>query len=206
MIKEFGTDVRERVDEVRDRVDVVRRMNKMVLAKFLIPWGIAAATVLFFWAFVDPANYQNYISVFATYSLLPVGGAIASIPAGLTLPPQNFIAFVVYTEAVLALFLVWNFDLAKKIPGIGQLVARAERRGEAALVKHKWAKRLGFLGVTLLVTFPFVAGSAIGSVVGRLIGLPPFPTLLAVITGTFVRSTILIYSGRLVAFLVRLFL
>jgi hypothetical protein len=199
MLKEMEMDVRE-------KVKVVISMNKIALAKFFIPWVLACLTVLFFWLFVDPAKYQNYISVLLTYSLVPVGGAIVSIPAGLKLPPQNFIAFVVYTDGLLALFLVWNFDYAKKIPGIGQLVARAERRGVEALEKYKWARRLGFLGVTLLVIFPFVAGSAIGSVVGRIIGLPPFPTFLAVIIGTFVRSTILIYSGWFIAFLVRFFL
>lgn len=184
---------------VREKANQVRVMNKIALAKFLIPWGIAAVTVLFFWLFVDPSTYQNYASVFISYSS-PIGGPLIAIPAGLTLPPENFIAFVVYTDAVLAMFLVWNFDYAKEIPGLGKLVERAEKRGEVAIRKYKWARRFGFIGVAVLVMFPFVAGSAVGSVVGRLIGLPSLMTWLAVIIGTFLRSTILIYSGWFIAF------
>lgn len=197
MIKEMEMDVREKANRVR-------LMNKIALMKLLLPFGIAGATILFFKLFVDPGMYHKYASVFLAYSS-PIGGPLIAIPAGLALPPVNFISFVVYTDAVLAMFLVWNFDYAKKIPGLGKLVERAERRGEETIRKYKWAKRLGVIGVTILVMFPFVAGSAVGSVVGRLIGLPALMTWLAVIIGTFIRSTVLIYSGWLIAFFLKPF-
>jgi uncharacterized membrane protein len=89
------------------------------------------------------------------------------------------------------MFLVWNFDYAKKIPCLGKLVERAEESGEKAIRKYKWAKRFGFIGLVLLVMFPLQwTGSAVGSIVGRLIGMPPLMTWLAVIVGTSIRSTL----------------
>lgn len=191
---------------VKEKMEMVMRMRKIALAKLFIPFGIAGVTVLFFWFFVEPEVSERYLTVFLSYSLMPIGGSLAAIPAGLTLSPIAFISFIVFTDAVLALFLVWNFDYAKKIPGLGKLVERAEESGEKAIRKYKWAKRFGFMGVVALVMFPFVAGGAVGSVAGRLIGIPPLMTLLAVVVGTFIRSTLLIYFGWLIAFLVKPFL
>ena len=196
--------IKEMEMNVKEKMEMVIRMKKIALAKLIIPFCIAGAGVLFFKFFVDPGMYQNYAAVLGSYSF-PIGGPLAAIPAGLTLPPVAFISFVVFTDAVLALFLVWNFDYAKRIPGIGKLVERAEESGEKAIRKYKWAKRLGFIGVVVLVTFPFVAGSAVGSVVGRLIGMPSLMTWLAVVIGTFIRSTLLIYFGQLITFLVKPF-
>ncbi len=104
---------------------------------------------------------------------------------------MGIVTFIVFSDAVLAMFLVWNFDHAKKIPGLGKLVCKVEEDGNKALRKYKWAKRLGFLGLVLLVMFPLQwTGSAVGSIVGRLIGMPPLTTWLAVVLGTFIRTTI----------------
>ena len=102
--------------------------------------------------------------------------------------------------------MVWNFDYAKKIPGLGKLVERAEEGGEKAIRKYKWAERFGFIGVVILVIFPFQwTGSAVGSIIGRLIGMTPLMTLLAVVLGTFIRSTLIVYFSWLVTLLVKPF-
>jgi uncharacterized membrane protein len=205
MIKEFGTDVRERVDGVRDRVDEVRRMNKIALAKLLIPWGLAGATTLILWFFLPPDMFSKYATVFSIYSFIPIIGTLSVVPAGLGLGihPVPLISFIIVTDAILALFLVWNFDYAKKVPGLGKLVVRVGESGEKALQKYKWAKRLGFIGVVLLVIFPLQwTGAGVGSIVGRLIGMSSLMTFLAVIIGTFIRSTLaaLIYFGAISIF------
>lgn len=179
--------------DVKDKVDAVRQANKIALAKFLIPFGIAGATMAFFWLFVDPETMGKYATVFSIYSFVPLIGTLSVVPTGLSLgiPPAPLIAFIIFTDAVLAMFLVWNFDYAKKIPGLGKLVARVGETGEQALHKYKWAKRFGFIGVVLLVIFPLQwTGAGVGSIVGRLIGMPSLMTWFAVIVGTFIRSTL----------------
>lgn len=176
----------------KEKMEMVMQMKKIALAKLVIPFCIAGAMVMFFWL-AGQEIYTKYATVFSIYSFMPLGGAVAAIPAGLALgiPPVGLISFIIFTDAVLSLFLVWNFDYAKKIPGLGKLVERAEENGEKAIRKYKWAKRFGFVGLVVLVMFPLQwTGSAVGSMVGRLIGMTPLMTWLAVIVGTFIRSTL----------------
>ncbi|RZN38714.1 MAG: hypothetical protein EFT35_04395 [Methanophagales archaeon ANME-1-THS] len=191
--------IKEMEMSVRDKVKIVIQMNKIALAKLLIPFAIAAALVTFLF-FADPEMFRRYMAVFGVYSFVPLVGTLSVVPYGLTLgiPPVSLISFIMFTDAVLALFLVWNFDYAKKIPGLGKLVENVGETGEKALAKYKWAKRFGFIGLVILVIFPLQwTGAGVGSIVGRLIGMPPLMTWLAVVIGTFIRSTIatLIYLG-----------
>jgi uncharacterized membrane protein len=200
--------IKEMEMSVREKIKMVIEMNKIALAKILIPFGLVGATVLFFLLFL-PEEFGRYVTVFSVYTFAPIIGMIAVIPTGLGLgiPPLALIAFIVYTDAILSMFLVWNFDYAKKIPGIGELVERVEERGEEALTKYKWAKRFGFIGLVVFVIFPLQwTGAGVGSILGRLIGMAPLMTWLAVILGTFIRSVIFVYFSWLITFLVKLFL
>ncbi len=184
---------------VREKIKIVNQMNKIALAKVIIPLAVAGALVIFL-LLLEPEIFGKYLAVFSVYSLMPIVGSVTSIPTGLGLgiPPVSLISFITFTDAVFALFLIWNFDYAKKIPGIGELVERVGESGEKALIKYKWAKRFGFIGLVAFVISPLQwTGAGAGSIVGRLIGMPSLMTWLAVIIGTFIRSTILtlIYLG-----------
>jgi len=185
MIKEIQTHLKE-------KVNAMMQTNMIALVKLLLPFGIAGAVVAFLWIFL-PEDFGKYVTVFGVYSFMPLIGTITVVPTGLGLgiPPIPLVAFIIFTDAILALFLVWNFDYAKKIPGFGKLVERVGESGEKALQKYKWAKRFGFIGVVLLVIFPLQwTGAGVGSIVGRLIGMPSLLTWVAVIIGTFIRSTL----------------
>jgi len=193
--------------ELKKQIEVIKDVRLIALAKFIIPFCIAGVAVLLFWL-AGPETYTKYATVFSIYSFVPIGGPLAAIIAGLRLdiPGIALILFIIFTDGVLALFLVWNFDYAKKIPGLGKLVERAEEGGEKAIQRYKWAKRFGFIGVVILVIFPFQwTGSAVGSIIGRLIGMTPLMTWLAVVLGTSIRSTLIVYFSWLVTLLVKPF-
>ncbi len=184
MIKEIETCVQE-------KVDVIRQMKMIAIAKFIIPFCLAGAAVVFFW-FAGPEVYAKYATVFSIYSFVPLFGLETAIPKGLSLGihPAALISFLLYTDAVLSMFLVWNLDYAKKIPHIGKLVERTEESGEKTIKKYKWLKRMGFIGLVVIVIIPFqYTGSVAGSIVGRIIGMTPLMTWLAVIIGCVTRST-----------------
>jgi hypothetical protein len=122
---------------------------------------------------------------------MPLFGTEAAIFAalhpnfGIPLPPAAVIAFMVFVDATLSLFLVWNLDYAKKIPYLGKLVEWTEAKGEKALA---------------FVMIPFqYTGAAVGSIAGRILGMTSLMTWLAVILGSFFRSTLitLVYMGVL---------
>ncbi|MFZ2070672.1 MAG: small multi-drug export protein [Halobacteriota archaeon] len=185
MIKEMELNMRE-------KVEVIRRMELIAIAKLIIPFCLLGAAMLFLW-FAGPEVYTKYAAVFSVYSFMPIGGAVAVIPTGLGLgiPPANLIIFTLFTDALLALFLVWNFDYTKKVPFFGKLVEMTEVNGEKAIKKYKWAKRFGFIGLVLFVVFPLqYTGSAVGAIIGRLIGMTASMTWLAVVTGSLLRLLI----------------
>jgi len=71
------------------------------------------------------------------------------------------------------------------------MVEKVEESGNKALMRYRWAKRFGFVGLVLLVMFPLQwTGSAVGSIVGRLIGMSPLMTWLGVVLGTLIRTTL----------------
>jgi len=163
---------------VREKIRIVIQMNKIALAKVVIPLVVSGALMIFL-LLLGSEIFGKYLAVFSVYSFMPIVGTVTSIPTGLGLgiPPVSLISFITFTDAVFALFLVWNFDYAKKIPGIGELVERVEESGEKALIKYKWAKRFGFIGLVAFVIFPLQwTGAGVGSIVGRLIGMPPLMT------------------------------
>jgi len=159
---------KEMETKVKEKVERVRQMEKIAIAKLVIPFCLVGAIVLLIW-FAGPGVYTKYATVFSIYAFMPIGGSVAAIPAGLGLgiPPAGLIAFVLFADADMALFLVWNFNHAKKLPCFGKMVTLIEVKGEEAIKKYKWAKRFGFIGLVLFVVFPFqYTGSAVGAIVG----------------------------------------
>ena len=178
--------------ELKKPIEIIKDERLIALAKFIIPFCLAGAAVLFFWL-EGPEIYTKYATVFGIYSFMPLLGLETAIPAGLGLgiSPASLISFLLFIDAVFSLFLVWNLDYAKKIPGIGKLVERMEKGGERAIRKYKWAKRFEFIGLVIFVIIPFqYTGSAMGSIAGRLLGMTPLMTWLAVIIGCLSRSTL----------------
>jgi len=113
-------------------------------------------------------------------SIIPLGVAAGIHPIVMALS----IAFV---DVVVALFLVWNYDLAKKIPIIGKFMIKVEEKGKNAEGKYSWVKPLRFIGIVLFVMVPFQgSGGLVGSIVGRLFGMKPWNTFFAISIGAFV--------------------
>ena len=94
---------------------------------------------------------------------------------------------IAFIDIVVALFLVWNYSLAKKIPFIGKFMIKVEEKGKNVEEKYGWIKPLRFIGIMLFVMIPFQgSGGLVGSIVGRLIGMKPCNTFLAISFGAVI--------------------
>lgn len=101
--------------------------------------------------------------------------------------PISMALAVAFIDIVIAIFLVWNYDLAKKIPIIGKFIIKLEEKGKNAEDKYGWIKPLRFVGIVLFVMIPFQgSGGMVGSIVGRLIGMTPWNTFFAISTGAII--------------------
>ena len=101
---------------------------------------------------------------------------------------------IAFVDIMVALFLVWNYDLAKTIPLVGDFMVKVENIGKRSSDKYGWVKPLRFIGIVLFVMVPFQgSGGLVGSILGRLIGMKPQNTFLAITIGSLVGCTLIAF-------------
>ena len=128
-------------------------------------------------------NFQiKYWSLISGYFFPPLGKETI-IPAGIIagINPLIMALSIAFVDIIVALFLVWNYDLAKKIPLIGSFIDKIEKIGKKTSSKYNWIKPLRFIGIMLFVMVPFQgSGGLVGSIIGRLIGVKPWNIFFAI--------------------------
>jgi uncharacterized membrane protein len=173
------------------------------LAKFFLPfiigfgvyaiWYLLSSDLSKIW----PLLVAYFFPPFGKETVIPLG--IGLLNKGLSIPLLNLnieptsinpIAMalaVAWIDIIVAFFLVWNYDLAKKIPLIGRFIIKIEKKGKNVEKNYGWIKPLRFIGIVLFVMVPFQgSGGLVGSIVGRLIGMKPWNTFYAISIGAIV--------------------
>ena len=104
---------------------------------------------------------------------------------------------IAFVDIVVALFLVWNYDLAKKIPIIGRFIIKIETKGKNVETKYGWIKPLRFIGIVLFVMVPFQgSGGLVGFILGRLFGMKAWNTLIAITVGAVIGTTLIAFFAK----------
>jgi len=165
------------------------------LVKLLIPFVLGGLVALFFILFTDVETQMKYASLLISYFIPFLGyGVIISGSTLRIFDPLALFAFLTFVDCDLSLFLVWNLDYAKRIPGVGMFIQRTESSGRTAMERYKWLKRFGFFGLVVFVMLPWPGtGAIVGSIVGRMLGFSAAMTFAAVMLGSFLRSLLLIF-------------
>jgi uncharacterized membrane protein len=180
------------------------------LTKFFLPFLIGALGILLLNFFVEEESAGKLFFLMFAYFFPPLGKETI-IPIGvgggeLTIPFINRLVFVpeinpilmastiAFVDIVVALFLLWNYDLAKKIPLVGDFMIKVEKIGRSSSDKYAWVKPLRFIGVILFVMVPFQgSGGLVGSILGRLIGMKPINTFFAISIGAIIGCLLIAY-------------
>lgn len=182
----------------------------MGLSKFFLPFIIALLGMLSLYLIVDEDSvgklfflmFAYFIPPLGKESIIPIGVAggeitIPFINRLIEVPPINPIIMaltIAFVDIVVALFLIWNYDLAKKIPLVGKFMIKVEQIGRSSSDKYAWVKPLRFIGVILFVMVPFQgSGGMVGSIVGRLIGMKPLNTFFAISIGAIIGTLLIAY-------------
>jgi len=159
------------------------------VAKFFAPimlgFGVLSILGLIFgedvWMKLWPLITGYFFPPLGKESIIPTGVLVFGIN------PILMALSIAFVDVVVALFLVWNYDLAKKIPIIGKFMIKVEEKGRNVEQKYGWIKPLRFIGIVLFVMVPFQgSGGLVGSIVGRLIGMKPWNTFLAISIGAVI--------------------
>ena len=180
------------------------------LTKFFLPFVIGGLGILSLYFFVDEESVGKLFFLMFAYFFPPLGKE-SIIPIGvaggeITIPFINKIIVVqainplimaltiAFVDIVVALFLLWNYDLAKKIPLIGKFMIKVEKIGRSSSDIYAWVKPLRFIGIVLFVMVPFQgSGGLVASILGRLIGMKPLNTFFAIIIGAIVGTILIAY-------------
>jgi uncharacterized membrane protein len=195
----------------------------IILAKLFLPLalGFGAFGLLGFvltsigdestWMILWPLIIAYFFPPFGKETVIPLG--VGLLQQGLDVPilnlhitggqihPVLMALSIAYVDLVVALFLVWNYDFAKKIPLVGNFIMKIEQRGKLSEEKYGWIKPLRFIGIMLFVMVPFQgSGGLVGSIVGRLIGMKPRNTFLAIALGAIIGCMLIAFFAQ--AFLV----
>ena len=179
---------------MQDVMNKTTETNFLVrLAKFFIPFILGFGVLGAIGFLMDETLRVAYWPLISGYFFPPLGKE-SIIPAGIAfgVDPIVMALSIAFVDVVVALFLVWNYDLAKKIPIIGKFMIKVEEKGNTAEEKYGWIKPLRFIGIVLFVIVPFQgSGGLVGSIVGRLFGMKPWNTFFAICFGAII-GTLLI--------------
>lgn len=169
---------------------------KYFILKLTLPFVCASMVILFLYAytvtFYSWDVFETLGSAMVVYFLPPLGVEVA-VPVAIYLGVPAYLIVIAITliDANVGIFLVWNFDIAKKVPGVGRFIRKLERTGGEVLEKRKWVERLSIIGIALFVMIPFQGSGAVGgALIGRAIGMNPYKVLLGVIIGSFLGALI----------------
>lgn len=151
-----------------------------------------------------PLLVAYFFPPFGKETVIPLG--VGFLKDGLTIPlinlhvnpvsinPISMALAVAFIDIVIALFLVWNYDLAKKIPLIGNFMVKVEDIGKTSSTKYGWIKPLRFIGIALFVMVPFQgSGGLVGFIIGRLIGMKPWNIFFAISIGAITGCLLIAY-------------
>lgn len=184
-------------------------------AKFFSPFLVAFLGLLLIYITIDKEISGKLFFLMFTYFIPPLGKE-SVIPIGVfggeldvplinkhvVVPPIDpFIMAIsiAFVDIVVALFLVWNYDLAKKIPLLGEFMKKVENIGRSSSEKYTWVRALRFFGLVLFVMIPFQgSGGVVGSILGRLIGMKPWVTFLAISIGAIVGCLLIAYFSEII--------
>jgi uncharacterized membrane protein len=159
------------------------------------------------WNVLCPLLIAYFFPPFGKETIIPL--AIGVLDQGATVPflnieitaahihPVLIALSIAFIDMIVALFLVWNYDLAKKIPLIGTFMETIEQKGKNSEEKYGWVKPLRFIGIMLFVMVPFQgSGGLVGSILGRLFGMKPWNTFFAISLGAIIGCLLIAFFAK----------
>lgn len=192
-----------------------RQAIEMGFLKFILPFIIGLAVVYTVGMLLPSNSTYKYWALVAAYffppfgkeTIIPIGIYGGEIPVPfstdmMVITPINPLIMalsIAFVDIIVALFLMWNYDLAKQIPFVGKFMEKVETIGQKSSSKYAWITPLRFIGIILFVMVPFQgSGGLVGSIVGRFIGMKPINTFLAITIGAIVGCSLIAFFSDVI--------
>jgi hypothetical protein len=158
------------------------------LVALLVPFLIVSVQVIVLYITLPYTLFLIMIGLMVAY-ILPPAGKESVIPIGIALgiPWWYMAVSIALIDIETCLFMVLNFDLAYKIPYLGNLLTKITDKTRVFFTTHKWLVGLNFAAVVLMVMVPVLgSGGVRGSIAGKLLGMNNYLVFLAVLSGALI--------------------
>lgn len=161
--------------------------------KFILPLAVIPAVFAVIYL-IEP--YQQFLilsGLLAAY-FVPPAGKESIIPIAVMMGyPWWLVTLVIFLlDVAVSLFVVWNFDLALKIPLVGRLLEGGMTVGRNYTERQPWLRRFSTVGLVFFVFFPLQGTGAMnGAILGRLLGLDKGRVFGCVCAGSLASSIII---------------
>ena len=166
--------------------------------KFLFPIGLALGVVFIVYLFLSYDRWLKWATLAFLY-LIPPAGKESIIPSGVAFGyhPLAMAGTILLMDVVCALFIAWNFPLAKRVPGLGYYIDLIERRGSKKLEGNPALQAGAWIGLVIFVMVPFQgSGGITSSIVGRAVGMRTEHIVSAVAVGALTAGLIIAYVAE----------
>ena len=150
---------------------------------FAFPLLLPLAYIAALQAILPPAFFEVAFVAMLGYLATPLGAEFW-VPASVLwvqrlgggVPEAAWaVASIVLVDWFMALFLLWNFDLAERAPFLGKFIEKTEVRCRRFLDEKPWRRRLAAVALALYVALPVqMSGGVVGSILGRGMGIPRY--------------------------------
>jgi len=180
-------------------METKQRSNLLIqITKFFTPVILGLGVIVFVGLLMQESLRLRFWPLITTYFFPPLGKeSVIPTGVGLGINPLVMALSIAFVDIIVALFLLWNYDLAKKIPLVGKFMIKVENIGKSSSDKYSWIKPLRFIGIVLFVMVPFQgSGGLVGSIIGRLIGMKPWNTFFAITIGAVVGTILIAYFSE----------
>ena len=181
--------------EGKSKIDICTR-----LIHFFAPILIGFGTIISVGFLLSESLRYQFWSLISAYFFPPLGKeTVIPTGVGIGINPVIMALSVAFVDIVIALFLIWNYDLAKKIPIVGRFMKKVEKVGKGSSEKYAWVKPLRFIGIVLFVMVPFQgSGGMVGTVLGLVIGMNPRNTFFAISIGAILGCLLIAFLADLI--------
>ena len=171
-------------------MNILKLLNNVPyrVAAVLIPVIVLILHLAVMYATLPYTLFLTVIGLMVTY-ILPPAGKETVIPLGIALGvPWYYIAFAIaMIDIETGIFMALNFDLAYKIPVIGDILITMTEKMQLVITRHRWLTGLNFIAIVLMVLVPFFGSGGIrGSIAGKLLGLDNYLVFFGILAGTLI--------------------
>lgn len=169
--------------------DLQKKTRDIIIFQLTFPFLLSALgiMILYYYCFIFLDKHLFFVlGGFMLAYFFPPAGKESVIPIAISqgIPYYLIALSLTFIDSMVSLFLIWNYDYAKKIPFFGHLLRLVERRGRKVISQSRILSKFAFTALVLFVMIPFQGtGGAGATVIGRLIGMNPYKVLAAVVTG-----------------------